>query len=182
MPQSSRVFGLSFLPVPSALVTFCSPEGKGQVHAVGWFGVVCDNPPQLTVSFRPGRDDRKMLRVGDLFFVNLPNEELLQGLDGRMWPAWEADLVTSGRTPLSFLAGEERGVPLVAACPVRIECRCCSLKRRFDQHRLCGKVLAIHLDGRRHELAAPVDFCRLMPLPRPRFQGFDVSRQPGEVS
>jgi len=182
MPQSSRAFGLSFLPVPSALVTFRAPGGKGRVHSVGWLGVVCDNPPLLTVCFRPGTGDREMLHAGDQFFVNLPNEELLQALDGRMWPAWEADLATSGRTPLPFLTGELGGVPLVAACPVRIECRCRSLKVRFGQHRLCGEVLAVHLDGRRQELAAPVDFCRLMPLQRRRFQGLSTNCQSGDVS
>ncbi|HEY7745338.1 MAG TPA: flavin reductase, partial [Desulfuromonadales bacterium] len=162
MPQYSPVLGLSFLPVPSALVTFLAPGGKGWVHPVGWLGVVCDNPPLLTVCFRPGGGDREMLRADDLFFVNLPNEELLQALAGRIWPGRGADIATSGRSPLSVLTGELGGLPLVAASPVRIECRCRSLKRRFDQHRLCGKVLAIHLDGHRHELAAPVDFCRLM--------------------
>jgi hypothetical protein len=123
-----------------------------------------------------------MLRAGDLFFVNLPTEELLQALDGRMWPGWEADLAISGRSPLSFIAGGERGVPLVADCPVRIECCCRSLKVRFGQHRLCGEVLAVHLDGCRHELVAPVDFCRLMPLQKRRFQGFGASCMPGDVS
>ena len=182
MPQCSWAFGLSFLPVPSALVTFRSPGGKGRVHPVGWFGVVCDNPPLLTVCLRLGADDRGKLRAGDLFFVNLPNEELMQFLAGRMWPGRDADLATSGRSPLSFLAGEERGVPLVAACPVRIECRCRSLKVRFGQHRLCGEVLAVHLDGRRQELAAPVDFCRLMPVQRLRFQGPDANCRPRDVS
>jgi flavin reductase (DIM6/NTAB) family NADH-FMN oxidoreductase RutF len=123
-----------------------------------------------------------MLRAGDLFFVNLPNEELMQTLAGRTWPGRDADLATFGRSPLALLAGEERGVPLVADCPVRIECRCRSLKGRFGQHRLCGEVLAVHLDGRRQELAAPVDFCRLMPLQRRRFQGFDGNSQPQAVS
>ena len=182
MPQCSWAFGLSFLPVPSALVTFNSSGGKGWVHSVGWLGVVCDNPPLLSVCLRPGADDRGKLRAGDLFFVNLPNEELMQFLAGRMWPGRDADLATSGRSPLSFLAGEERGVPLVAACPVRIECRCLSLKVRFGQHRLCGEVLAVHLDGRRQELAAPVDFCRLMPVQRLRFQGPDANCRPRDVS
>jgi len=182
MPQCSRAFGLSFLPVPSALVTFRSPGGKGRVHSVGWLGVVCDNPPLLTVCLRPGADDGEVLRAGDLFFVNLPNEELMQALAGRIRPGRDSDLATSGRSQLSFLVGEEGGAPLVAACPVRIECRCRSLKGRFGQHRLCGEVLAVHLDGRRQELAAPVDFCRLMPVQRRRFQGFGVSCQPADVS
>jgi flavin reductase (DIM6/NTAB) family NADH-FMN oxidoreductase RutF len=123
-----------------------------------------------------------MLRAGDLFFVNLPNEELMQTLAGRTWPVRDADLATSGRSPLALLAGEKRGVPLVADCPVRIECRCRSLKGRFGQHRLCGEVLAVHFDGRRQELAAPVDFCRLMPVQRLRFQGLGTTCQTGEVS
>jgi flavin reductase (DIM6/NTAB) family NADH-FMN oxidoreductase RutF len=106
----------------------------------------------------------------------------MQALAGRMWSGRDTDLASPGRSPLSLLAGEERGVPLVAACPVRIECCCRSLKRRFGQHRLCGEVLAVHLDGRRQELAAPVDFCRLMPSQGRRFQGFDANSQPRGAS
>jgi len=182
MPQCSWAFGLSFLPVPSALVTFRSPGGTGGVHSVGWLGVVCDNPPLLSVCLRPGADDREILRADDLFFVHLPNEELVLALSGRIWPGRDADLATSGQSTLALLAGEVKGVPLVAACPVRIECRCRSLKKRFGQHRLSGEVLAVHLDGRRQELATPVDFCRLMPMQRRRFQGVGADLQARDVS
>jgi hypothetical protein len=106
----------------------------------------------------------------------------MQALAGPMWPGRDADPALAGRSPLSLLVEEERGVPLVAACPVRIECRCRSLKGRFGQRRLSGEVLAVHLDGGRQELAAPVDFCRLMPLQGRRFQGFDANCPPRGVS
>lgn len=182
MPQGALAPGLSFLPVPSALLTFRSPGGKGRVHAVGWLGVVCDTPALLTVCFRSGADDREMLRAGDLFFVNLPKEDVLQALAGRMLPGREVNLDTSALPPLPTLAGEERGVPLVAACPIRIECRCRSLAVRFGQYRLCGEVLAVHLDGQRQELTAPADFCRLAPLQRRRLQGRGAGLEPREVS
>lgn len=181
MPQCSLPLGQSFLPVPSALVTFRSPGGERRVHSVGWLGVVCDTPALLTVCFRSGADDWKPLREGDLYAVNLPGEDLLQALAGRMCPGWETDLATLGRSPLSFLAEEGTEVPLIAACPVRIECRCRSLDIRFGQCRLRGEVHAVHLDGRRQELRAPVDFCRLAPFQQRRFQGRGAGLEQREV-
>lgn len=182
MPQCALASGPSFLPVPSALVTFRSPGGERQVQSVGWLGVVCGTPALLTVCLRSGAGDRELIPAGHLFFVNLPNEELLQVLAGRMWPGRETDLATSAGTSWPFLAGEERGVPMVAACPVRIECRCRSLRVRFGQYRLCGEVLAVHIDGHRREIAAPVDFCRLAPFQRRRFQGRGVALEQRKVS
>jgi flavin reductase (DIM6/NTAB) family NADH-FMN oxidoreductase RutF len=164
MPPSPLPLFPSFLPVPSALVTFRAAGGGRRVHAVGWLAVVCGASPLLSVWYRPGADERDRLRAGDPFVVSLPGEELLRTL--------------AGLPPLSFVVGAERAGPLVADRPVRMECRCRSLTVRFGQYRLCGEILAVHLDGQRHELAAPVDFCRLAPFQRRRFQGPAAGREP----
>jgi hypothetical protein len=86
--------------------------------------------------------------------------------------------------PPPFVPGEDAGEggALIAACPVRIECRTRSLAVRFSQYCLRGEIVAVHLDGQRQEMPAPVDFCRLLALQGRRFSGLAASSQPRDVS
>lgn len=183
MAQGALPPGPSFLPVPSALVTFRAAGGARRTLSVGWLGVVCAAPPTLTVCVRPGEDGRKFLRAGDLLIVNLPGEELLRELTGRMRSVRGSGTATSG-LPRSFVPGEaaEEGGALVAACPVRIECRIRSLAVRFSQYYLRGEVVAVHLDGQRQEMTAAVDVCRLLSLQGRRIPGLSASFRLGTVS
>jgi flavin reductase (DIM6/NTAB) family NADH-FMN oxidoreductase RutF len=183
MVQGALPPGPSFLPVPTALVTFRSAGGARRMLSVGWLGVVCAVPPLLTVCVRPGGDGRKLLRAGDLFIVNLPGEELLQALTARMGSGREGALA-SFCLPPPFVPGEDaaEGAALITACPVRIECRTRSLAVRFSQYYLRGEIVAVHLDGQRQEMPAPVDFCRLLALPGRRFSGLAASSQRRDVS
>jgi flavin reductase (DIM6/NTAB) family NADH-FMN oxidoreductase RutF len=182
MPPSFLPSGPSFLPVPSALVSFCSVGGLHRVLPVGWLGVVCDVPPLLTVSFHPGAAGRRLLRLGDPFVVNLPTEEMTQTLAARRCPNQEGNRPASDQSPLQYISAESKKVPLVAGCPVRIECRCRALTVRFGQYRLCGEVLAVHLDGLRQEVVAPVDLGRLSLFLRSRFQGHGAGLETRTVS
>lgn len=168
VPLRSFVLGPSFLPIPSALVTFRSPAGAPQVLCVGWVGLVCTRPALLSVSIRFEGDEPPAVREGEPFAVNLPGEELLQALINPVGPDREE---LAAHPSLSFSIGGETGVPLIAECPVQIECRCRTADLFFGQKRLCGEIVAVHVDGVRHEPAAPVDVCRLNPFHRRHFHG-----------
>lgn len=173
MPQSSLPHGLSFLPVPSALVTIGSEDDGRRVFPVGWLGVVCDSPPLLAVCLHAGAAKQELLRMGDLFSVDLPDEETIRPPDSQRWLDRLEGLAESGPS-LPSLAGQVFwSEPLVTVSPVRMECRCCSLAVRYGQYWLRGEIFAVYLDGHRQEITAAVDLCRLLPLQGRRFQRRD---------
>lgn len=169
MTPSSLPHGLSFLPVPSALVTLC-PDGEGRrVFPVGWLGVVCDSPPVLTVSLHTQATKPELLRVGDLFSVDLPEEETMRPQVDQDWLDQAEGPAVSGQAPQSYPAGEGRREQLVVVPPVRIDCRCRSLGVRFGQCWLYGDIVAVYLDGNRQEMTAAVDLSHLLPWQKRRF-------------
>lgn len=163
----SNVLDPSFIPVPSALVSFRSFSGEPQALFVGWVGVICTSPAVLTVSFRCPEADFAAVREGEPFALNIPDEEMLQALAKPVRP----DMEGSPRGRLSFIQGAWTGTPLISECPVQIECRCLHVEFCFEQKRLSGEIIAVHIDGVRHDMAAPVDLFRLNPFKRCYFPG-----------
>lgn len=157
--QGSFSPGLSFLPVPSALLIFAGEGGGRLAFPVGWMGVVCGSPSVLNVWLYTKAIKRGQLRVGSLFAVELPAEKTIRpSSDGQRSGRPEEEFACRQAPPAVAEAGTGAGLS------VRIECRCCSLRMRFDQYRLRGEILAICLDGRRQEMTAALDLSRLLPL------------------
>jgi flavin reductase (DIM6/NTAB) family NADH-FMN oxidoreductase RutF len=134
-----------FLPKPVALVS-TAHSGRDNVMTVAWVSVVCMEPPQVAVAIRESRFTYELLQASGEFVVNMPSQDL--------WRAVDLCGVVSGRDQDKFaLAGltrerpSEVQAPLVAECPLNIECRV-SASLPLGSHTLfVGLVLAVHLEG-----------------------------------
>lgn len=110
-------------PVPAVLIG-C---GNGREHkfnliTVAWTGIVCSTPPMLSISIRPERFSRPILDATGEFTVNLPGNRLAETLD---WCG-----VVSGRDHdkfaernLTAIPGSRISAPIVAECPLSLECK-----------------------------------------------------------
>ncbi len=132
-----------FLPKPVVLIT-TAHGGRDNVMTAAWVNVVCMEPPQLAVAVRESRYTHRLLKDSGEFAVNVPSQDL--------WRAVDLCGMVSGRDQDKFrLAGltrengREIGAPLVAECPLNIECRV-SAELPLGSHTLfVGRVLAVHL-------------------------------------
>jgi flavin reductase (DIM6/NTAB) family NADH-FMN oxidoreductase RutF len=133
-----------FLPKPVALVS-TAHDGRDNVMTVAWVSVVCMEPPQLAVAVRESRLTFELLKASGEFVVNVPSHDL--------WRVVDLCGVVSGRDGDKFaMAGLTReraskvGAPLVAECPLNIECRV-AVSLPLGSHTLfVGLVLAVHLE------------------------------------
>ena len=133
-----------FVPKPVSLIS-TSYEGKDNVMTAAWVNVVCMEPPQVAVAVRESRYTFELLQASGEFVVNLPSRDI--------WRAVDLCGMVSGREKDKFsLAGltreqaSEVSAPLVAECPLNIECRV-SASLPLGSHTLfVGLVLAVHLD------------------------------------
>ena len=133
-----------FLPKPVTLIS-TAHAGKDNVMTAAWVSVVCMEPPQVGVAVRESRLTYEIIQASGEFVVNVPSSDL--------WRAVDICGMVSGRHYDKFaLAGLSRtraaevAVPLVAECPLSIECRV-SASLTLGSHTLfVGLVLAVHLE------------------------------------
>jgi flavin reductase (DIM6/NTAB) family NADH-FMN oxidoreductase RutF len=134
------------LPVPLVLVSVAGePGGRPDIVTLAWAGTVCSAPPMLSVSVRPSRHSYGLLQRSHEFVVNVP----------RAAQARQVDLCgnASGRDTDKFAACDFHPAaaarvraPMIAECPVNIEC--------VTRHRLSlgahdlfiGEIVAVHFD------------------------------------
>lgn len=109
-------------PVPVVLVA-CTHSGMGNnLLTVAWCGVDCSDPPIIHVSIRPGRYSYRMIEESECFTVNMPTRDLLREVDlcGTVSGRDGDKFKRAGLTPEP---SKEITAPIVAECPVNIECR-----------------------------------------------------------
>jgi flavin reductase (DIM6/NTAB) family NADH-FMN oxidoreductase RutF len=110
-------------PVPVVLVS-CGGvrQWKPNLITIAWIGSVCSDPPMLSISVRPERYSHDIIKTTGEFVVNVPSADQAKTTD---WCG-----VVSGRDTDKFSAAGltpapavKVGCPIVAECPLNIECR-----------------------------------------------------------
>lgn len=154
-------------PVPVALVTCRRPGETSNIITVAWTGTVCSAPPMLSVSIRPSRYSYGIVKDTGEFVVNIPTESTLRATDvcGVVSGCDEDKFTVTGLTaePASQIAA-----PLIAECPVSIECKTTEVISLGAHDMFVGEIVAVHVDeavagdGGRWDFdaAAPVCFCK----------------------
>lgn len=143
-------------PVPVVLITCGGPE-QNNVFSLNRIASCNAEPPMLSISVRPSRASHELIESSGEFVVNVP------------WPEMEivSDFVgttTMDRvdkwqeTGLTTSPASEVRVPLLAECPVNIECRVLE-KIRLPSHTLfIAQVVALHADPAVLDERNEVDF------------------------
>ena len=72
--------GTYLFPTPTAMVSCASGDGVPNIITIAWVGVVCSEPPVVSVSIRPGRYSHGLIKKSGEFVVNIPREGQLGNL------------------------------------------------------------------------------------------------------
>ena len=133
-------------PIPVVLVTCLDKAGQPNVITVSWIGTVASTPPCLAIGVRPHRYSHAAIKEQREFVVNIPNRELLSAVDycGRMSRHRTSDkFAETGLTPAP---ASQVASPLIAECPVNIECRLIHSLELGSHTLFVGQILAVHVD------------------------------------
>ena len=110
-------------PVPAVLVGCVDGVLRPyNLLTVAWTGIVCSAPPMLSISLKPERYSHDRILASGEFTVNLPTAAMAAATDrcgvhsGREHDKFREE----GLTPLP---GSLVAAPLVAECPLGLECR-----------------------------------------------------------
>lgn len=130
-------------PVPAVMVT-CGLE-QPNIITLAWAGTVCSEPPAVSIAVRPERFSYGLIADSGEFVVNLPYADQVQIVDycgqvsGRNIDKWAA----CGLTPAP---ARKIHTPLIAECPVALECRVTHQLSLGVHDLFIGQVLAVQVD------------------------------------
>ena len=132
-------------PLPAVMVSCGDREGRSNIITIAWTGTICTNPAMLYISVRPERYSYQMIKESGEFVINLTTERLVKQTDYCG--------VKSGRDVDKFatckLTKEKAlhvSAPLIAECPVNIECRVTEVKPLGSHDMFMAEVVAVHAD------------------------------------
>jgi flavin reductase (DIM6/NTAB) family NADH-FMN oxidoreductase RutF len=108
-------------PVPVVLVSCGNMEENPNIITIGWTGIVCSDPPMVSISIRPHRHSAAIIKESNEFVINIPTEELL-GKTDRCGVISGRDHDKFGEVGLTPLKASKVGAPLIKECPVNLEC------------------------------------------------------------
>jgi flavin reductase (DIM6/NTAB) family NADH-FMN oxidoreductase RutF len=128
-------------PCPVVLVSACA-DGRDSIITLAWAGMVCSEPMVVEAGIRPSRFTFELIMKSREFAVNVPNANMLEAVD--------ACGTTSGRDVDKFAeygltkaSGTVIKSPLIAECPVALECKLIGTHDLGTHHIFLGEVVAI---------------------------------------
>ena len=136
--------GTLLAPVPAVLVT-CSDGARDNVFTVAWTGLINTQPPKTYISVRPQRFSYDLIASSGEFVINLTPSSLAAACDwcgvhtGRKRDKFE-------KFSLEKLPASKVSVPLIAQCPIALECRVFDVIKMETHHMFLADVLAVHAD------------------------------------
>ena len=137
-PGSTALF-----PVPAVLVS-CGIK-KANIITLAWVGTLCSDPPALGIGVRPERFSHHLIAEAGEFVVNIPRTDQVGVVDycgqvsGRDVDKWRACNLTPS-------PAHKVSTPLIAECPVALECRVTQQLTLGVHDLFVGEIVAVQAE------------------------------------
>ncbi len=132
-------------PVPPVMVS-CGSGEKSNILTVAWTGTVNTKPPMTYISVRPCRYSHALLLETKEFVINLTPASLVRKADycGIYTGAKVDKFQKCGLTkaPASIVSS-----PLIAECPVNLECRVTQILPLGSHDMFLSEIVAVDIDS-----------------------------------
>lgn len=133
-------------PVPVVLVS-CTDKNraKSNIITIAWCGVVCSNPPLLSISIRPSRYSYRLIKESGDFVINIPSKDLIKKTDF-CGVRSGADIDKFVSVPFTMALAKKVKAPLIEECPLNIECVLKNIIKLGSHDMFIGEVVQVHAD------------------------------------
>lgn len=166
--------GRPIFPTPAGLVTSVDADGKPNIITLGEiFNLSIQDPVIVGIAIAPARYSHQLISAQGEFVVNLPPASLLDkvlkcgSVSGREVDKFKA----FGLTPIP---ATHVAPPLIAECPVNIECRVLGRETIGDHDLFKGQALAHHVSPELLNENGRIDPARLSTIVLAAGHFFDV--------
>lgn len=143
MAKITRQASTALFPVPAVLVT-CGVE-RPNIITLAWVGTVCSRPPMVGIAVRPERHSHHLLQEAGEFVVNLPSVDQVEAVNrcGTISGRDHDKFVLCG---LTAAPASKVRVPLIAECPIHLECVVRQTLSLGTHDLFLGEVVAVQAD------------------------------------
>ena len=153
---------IALRPVPVVLVS-CGHGKQANIISIAWVGVVCSNPPQVAIAVRPERHSHGLIRETGEFVLNIPSEAQVADVEycGTVSGREVNKFAARGLTPVP---GSAVQTPLIAECPVNIECRLRHTLSLGTHDLFVGEIVAVQASAEVLDEGSHIDYHKVRPV------------------
>ncbi len=152
-------------PSPAALITCVDPDGRANVITLAEvFNISIAKPVIVGLAIRKATYSHGLISESGEFVINQPTAEIVRQVDqcGCVSGRDCADKLAA--FGLTALPASIVSPPLIAECPVNIECKLLSVQEAGDHDLFLGEVLAVHADADKVNADGKLQIDKLDPL------------------
>ena len=141
----------------------CGPLEKPNIITLAWAGVICSDPPMVSVSIRSTRYSYQLVKETGEFVLNLPTVDQLAEVDycgaksGRHVDKFAACQFTA-------LAASMVKAPLIAECPIHLECRVTQVLALGTHDLFLARIVALQADEDAVNEQGDIDAAKVKPV------------------
>lgn len=146
-------------PVPAVMVSLGTMEDSN-IITIAWTGIINSNPPMTYISVQKSRHSHDIIAESGEFVINLVPSSLAKSMDYCG--------VKSGRDVDKFVncgltreAGDTVSAPMIAECPVNLECRVTNVIELPSHDMFMAEIVSVHIDDRYVTDKGAYDFARM---------------------
>lgn len=179
MPKLELPPSEALYPAPVVLVSCLDKDNRrAGIITIAWCGVVCSNPPLLSISLRPSRYSHKLIKASGDFVINIPTKDLLKKVDlcgicsGARIDKFKACSFTE--SPSSKISS-----PMIMECPVNIECVLKDTLKLGSHDMLIGEVVSVHVDDKIVGEEGKIDYKKAKPFVYNQGEYWDLGEKIG---
>ena len=133
-------------PTPAALITSVAADGRANIITLGEvYNLSLGSPTVVGISIRKATYSHGLISGSGEYVVNMPTTQIMEEVDrcGTVSGRKVDKFSEFGLTPVPATVVKP---PLIAECPVNLECRVMGIEEIGDHDMFKGEVVAAHVD------------------------------------
>lgn len=136
--------GALLAPVPPVMVS-CGDMENSNIITVAWTGIINTKPPRVSISVRPSRFSYPIIKETGEFVINLTPASLVRTADYcGIYTGAKVDKFKV--TGLTKEAAQKVSAPLIAECPLSLECRVFDVIPQGTHDLFLADIVAVDVD------------------------------------
>ena len=148
-------------PSPAALITCADASGRANIITLAEvFNVSIADPVVVGIAIAKPRWSHELITASGEYVVNLPTAAMVEVVD-RCGTVSGRDVDKFAEFGLTAIPAEKVAAPLIAECPINVECRVIGIQEIGDHDLFLGEAVAQHVDESVLDADGKIDVAKL---------------------